>query len=124
MKILKKRKRRKFNRSGKFWVYVVECADGTYYTGYAGDLTKRLKEHNFSKRGAKYLRGKTPVKLIYAKKYRNYKNAMHAEMDIKKRTRREKEVMIEIYHKNMSPQISPLFASKSMRVDDTQRCEL
>ena len=52
---------------------MLECGDGTYYTGYTSDLEKRLKEHNDGKRGAKYLRGKIPVKLVYAKEYKYYK---------------------------------------------------
>ena len=117
--------REKFRREGEFYVYIVECADGTYYTGYTNDLEKRLKEHNDGKRGAKYLRGKIPVKLAYAKEYKYYKNAVHAEIDIKKRTRREKIAMIEVYQKNRddAPQISPLSAAKSMRGADSQRCE-
>lgn len=91
----------KFKRRGKFWVYIVKCADGTYYAGYTGDLGKRLEEHNCSKRGAKYLRGKTPVKLVYAKEYRNYRNAIHAEMDIKKCTKKEKITMIEACQNNI-----------------------
>lgn len=90
----------KIKRQGKFWVYMVECSDGTYYTGYTNDLERRLKEHNDSRsRRAKYLRGKIPVKLGYVKEYSYYRNAVHAERDIKKRTRAEKEAMINAYQK-------------------------
>lgn len=116
--------RKKIKRKGEFWVYIVECKDGTYYTGHTNDLEKRLKEHNNScGRGAKYLRGKTPVKLAYVKEYNYYRNAARAERDIKRRTRKEKEAMIKVYQKNRSPQIYPLSADKSMRGDDRQRCE-
>ena len=113
----------KIQRSGRFYVYIVECRDRTYYTGYTNDLENRVKEHNNGKRGAKYLRGKAPVKLVYAKEYRYYKNALRAERDIKKRTRKEKEVMVSTCRKNVSPQIYPLSADKSIRGDGNQRCE-
>lgn len=93
-------KRREFKREGKFWVYIVECADKTYYTGYTRDLEKRFKLHN-SGNGARYLRGKNPVRLVYAKEYKYYKNAVRAEIDIKKRNRREKETMIKAGGKNI-----------------------
>lgn len=76
-------------RSGKFYVYIVECRDGTYYTGYTPDIKKRLKLHN-NGNGAKYLRGKGPVELVYMKEYRYLKNALHAERDIKKLSHQEK----------------------------------
>jgi len=53
--------KKKLKREGKFWVYMVECSDGTYYAGSTNNLEKRIKEHNYSRRGAKYLRGKLPV---------------------------------------------------------------
>lgn len=80
-------------------MYIVKCQDGTYYTGYASDLEKRLKEHNDSERGAKYLRGKTPVRLAYAKEYSYYRNAVRAERDIKRLTRKRKEELMAIYEK-------------------------
>jgi putative endonuclease len=91
--------KKKIKRLGKYHVYIVECFNGTYYTGYTNDLEARLKLHN-SGNGAKYLRGKGPVKLVYAKEYRYYKNAVRAEIDIKKRTRAEKEAMIRAYAKS------------------------
>ena len=58
----------KLKHEGKFYVYMVQCADGTYYTGYTNNLEKRIKEHNNNcGRGAKYLRGKGPVRFVYAK---------------------------------------------------------
>lgn len=53
-------------RHGKYFVYMVRCADGTYYTGSTNDFGNRIKLHNAGN-GAKYLRGKEPVQLVYAK---------------------------------------------------------
>src|SRR3989338_9025990 len=85
--------RRKFRRLGVFHAYIVVCADGTYYTGSTGDLQKRVELHNKG-RGAKYLRGKLPVELVYAREFRYYKHALMAECKIKTLTRRQKEDLI------------------------------
>lgn len=81
-------------RKGSFFVYIVQCTRGTFYTGYTNDLGNRIKLHNSGK-GAKYLRGKGPVKLVYAREYRYFKNAVNAEIEIKKLTRKEKEEFIK-----------------------------
>ena len=77
---------------------MLECKNGSYYTGYTNDLEKRIQEHSDG-RGARYLRGKIPVKLVYAKGYKYYKNALHAERNIKKMTRQQKEELIKIYER-------------------------
>jgi len=86
-------------REGKFYVYMVECVNGTYYAGSTNNLESRIKLHN-SGHGAKYLKGRGPVELVYAKEYKYYKNALHAERNLKKMTRKEKEVLIKIYARN------------------------
>ena len=75
--------KRAFKRKGIFHVYMVECSNGAYYTGYTNNLKNRIKLHNSGK-GAKYLRGKLPVTLVYAKRYRYFKAAFQTEKDIKK----------------------------------------
>ncbi len=88
--------RRKIKRRDKFFVYIVECSNGTYYTGYTNNLDNRIKLHN-NGHGAKYLRGKAPIKLVYAKEYKYYKNALNAERNLKKLTRKRKEGLIRNY---------------------------
>ena len=83
-------------RKDKFFVYIVKCADGTYYTGYTNNLENRIKLHN-NGNGARYLKSRLPVRLVYAKEYRYYKNVLHAERNLKKSTRKEKERLIENY---------------------------
>lgn len=73
---------------------MVECSDGTYYTGSTPYLENRLKLHN-SGHGAKCLRGKRPVKLIYTKWYRSRANALRAEREIKSLSRHQKTEMIK-----------------------------
>ena len=89
----------RIKREGNFYVYIVQCIDGTYYTGSTKNLEKRVKLHNKGN-GAKYLRGKLPVKLVYAKEYKYYKNVLHAERNLKKLARKEKEELIKIYGAN------------------------
>ena len=89
----------KLTRKNKYWVYIVQCRDGTYYTGYTNNIENRIAMHNSGK-GAKYLIRKLPVKLVYAKEYCYYKNALRGERRIKKMTRKEKERLIRVYVRN------------------------
>ncbi len=91
----KKFMKRKFIRRGEFHVYILECCDGTFYTGSTNDLARRFDEHNNGK-GGKYTRSRKPVKLIWSKSYRNFRNAFLEEVRIKKLTRKEKEELIGI----------------------------
>ena len=91
---MKNRKRVDFKRRGRFWVYIVECADNTYYTGYTPDLKKRLELHN-SGRGAKYTRDRRPVELVWRKEYKQFKTAFKLEKLIKRLTRLQKETLVK-----------------------------
>ncbi|GAB0174903.1 MAG: GIY-YIG nuclease family protein [Candidatus Altimarinota bacterium] len=73
-----------------YFTYIIQCNDNTYYTGYTNNLENRLKVHNSGK-GAKYTRGRIPVKLIYFEKYENESDARKREIAIKKLSRIEKE---------------------------------
>ena len=84
----------KFKRKGEFYVYMVQCCDQTYYTGYTNNLNHRLKSHN-NGQGAKYTRDRRPVKLVWQKEYKYFKNAFLAEKKIKGLTRRQKEKLVE-----------------------------
>jgi putative endonuclease len=72
---------------------MVECKYGTYYAGWTNDLKKRITSHN-NGTGAKYLRGKGPVKLVYKKKFTSVKKAQAQERFLKNLTRKEKEDLI------------------------------
>ena len=73
----------------KAYMYVLECADGSLYTGYTTDVEKRLKTHNAGK-GAKYTRARLPVKLLYKESYPDKPTAMSAEALFKKKSRQAK----------------------------------
>ncbi len=73
--------------------YIVECSDGTFYTGWAVDAERRLKAHNAG-RGARYTRTRRPVRLVYVEPQPDRTTAMRRERDIKKLTRRKKQELI------------------------------
>ncbi len=85
--------RRKLKRKGKFYVYIAECQDGTYYTGYTPDIERRIVFHNNGK-GAKYTRGRLPVRLVWCKEYKYFKKAFLLEKKIKGLTRLQKEKLV------------------------------
>ena len=85
--------RRKIKRKGSFYVYILKCRNGTFYTGFTNDLKRRFSEHTRGC-GAKYLRGKGPLELVYAKRYAYFLTAMRAEQVVKKKSRVQKEKII------------------------------
>ena len=74
----------------KQWVlYILECGDGTLYTGITDDLDKRLKAHAEGK-GAKYTRGRGPLTLRYKEPCEGHSQALRREYQVKQLTRKEK----------------------------------
>nr|WP_199229023.1 GIY-YIG nuclease family protein [Sporanaerobacter acetigenes] len=78
------------------YVYILKCSDNTLYTGWTVDLHKRLKTHSSGK-GAKYTRGRLPVKLVYFEKYEDKISAQKREYEIKQMTRKEKLELIGLF---------------------------
>ncbi len=113
---MKDKPRRQFKRSGTFYTYIVECSDGTYYTGYTPDIKKRLDLHNMG-RGAKYTRDRRPVTLVWYKEHKYFKNAFLEEIRIKKMTRRQKEKLIETYEGSAQKDIGFSPVSPKIRCD-------
>ena len=77
-----------------FFCYMVECADGTFYTGWSTDPERRVKTHNTGK-GAKYTKTRRPVKLIYVEELADKSSALKRERAIKKLSRKEKEKLVK-----------------------------
>ncbi|MFA6850230.1 MAG: GIY-YIG nuclease family protein [Selenomonadaceae bacterium] len=75
------------------YTYIVECADGSLYTGWTNDVEKRLAAHN-AKKGAKYTRTRIPVKLRYIEKFLSKQEAQRREWQIKKMSRAAKFKLI------------------------------
>jgi len=82
-------------RKGRFFVYMVRCSNGHLYTGYTRNLRRRIREHNTGSRGAKSLRGKKPVRLVFSKEYKYYLWAVRTEMRIKRLNKKKKEALIQ-----------------------------
>lgn len=76
-----------------FFCYMVECADGTFYTGWSTDPERRVKTHNTGK-GAKYTKTRRPVKLIYVEELPDKSSALKRERAIKRLSRKEKEKLV------------------------------
>ena len=77
-----------------WYLYIVECRDGTLYTGITTDIKRRIREHN-SGRGAKYTRGKGPVVLRHLREFKNRSDATKAELKTKKLRRKKKLSIVE-----------------------------
>jgi putative endonuclease len=76
------------------FVYILECSDGTYYTGWTNSLDQRIKAHN-SARGAKYTRSRLPVRLVYQEQFQTESEARKREAQLKGWTRADKRALIE-----------------------------
>jgi putative endonuclease len=75
-------------------VYILRCADDSFYTGIAIDVSRRLEEHCSGSRGAKYLRGRLPVDLVFEFVAGARGDALRLEHRVKRLNRREKEDLI------------------------------
>ena len=76
-----------------YTVYIVRCKYGTLYSGYTINIEKRLKLHNEGK-GAKYLRGRTPIELVYTKRFSTLSAALKHEKALKRLSAAEKQNII------------------------------
>lgn len=77
----------------KSFIYILECGDGSLYTGWTTDIDDRIKTHN-SGQGAKYTRSRLPVKLVYFEEVEDRSAALKREAAIKKLTREKKLKLI------------------------------
>lgn len=78
-----------------YFVYILECSDGSLYTGIAKNVEKRLNEHNNSDKGAKYTKARRPLKLLYVEELSNRGSALKREYEIKRFTRVQKLELIK-----------------------------
>ena len=75
------------------YTYIVRCADGTLYTGWTNDLSRRIAAHNAGT-GAKYTKPRRPVALVYSEAFDAREDAMRREVQIKRLSRAEKLALI------------------------------
>lgn len=79
----------------EFSLYIVRCADGTLYTGIATDVSKRLAEHEASPRGARYLRGRGPLQVVFSEVVGDRARASQLEYRVKRLSRTQKLALVE-----------------------------
>lgn len=77
-----------------YYVYILQCSDNSYYTGYTTDIQRRLKEHNDGL-GSKITRSKLPVFLVHQELYHTKSEALIREAQIKSWSRAKKEALIK-----------------------------
>lgn len=80
-------------KTDEWSVYILKCGDGSYYTGITKDLDKRIDEHRSGK-GAKYLRGRGPLEIIFSRNTDSHGSALKYEIKIKKLSKPEKTKLI------------------------------
>ncbi len=78
-------------------IYILRCGDGTLYTGIATDVRRRVAEHALrSNRGAKYLRGRGPLRIVFVRSVRTRGTALRLESRIKKLSKARKEKLVSL----------------------------
>ena len=82
----------------KGWMYILECANGSYYSGSTNNLERRLRQHQSGK-GANHTKRYGPVKLVYFEEYRRVQDAFYREKQIQKWTREKKKALIDRNYK-------------------------
>lgn len=88
----------------KGYIYILECSDGTYYTGSTKDLPLRIQQHNEGE-GANHTKKRLPVKLIYYEEYQRIDKAFYREKQVQGWSRKKKEALI-----SGNPQLLPELA--------------
>ncbi|MDR4493848.1 MAG: GIY-YIG nuclease family protein [Nitrospirales bacterium] len=78
-----------------FWVYMLRCADGSYYTGHTDNLDKRIQEHHMGVICTCYAFHRRPIQLVFSQNFRTREEALVSERQIKGWSRKKKEAMIQ-----------------------------
>jgi putative endonuclease len=78
-----------------WYVYIVECKDGTLYSGITTDVARRIAEHNDSPKGARYTRARRPVTLVYKRRCASRSDASIKEYALKQLSRIDKQKLIK-----------------------------
>ena len=78
----------------EYQLYMLRCADGSLYTGIAIDVDKRLAEHLSGKRGARYLRGRAPLEIVFQARAGDRRAALRLEHHVKALKKPHKEMLV------------------------------
>jgi putative endonuclease len=84
------------------WMYILECADGSYYVGSTKNLDQRMKQHQSGK-GSRYTSGRLPVKLVYGEEYERITDAYSREKQVQNWGRAKREALINGENKMLPP---------------------
>ena len=88
----------------KGWMYILECSDGSYYTGSTNNLELRLLQHQNGE-GANHTKKHLPIKLLYSEEFQRIDEAFYREKQVQGWSRKKKEALINLEH-NKLPQLS------------------
>lgn len=97
------------------WMYILQCADGSYYVGSTKDLDRRLWQHQ-SGQGAKYTSRRLPVKLVYSEEYERVADAFAREKQVQNWSRAKREALIKGEYENLPPLAKKKFVKKDKTV--------
>jgi putative endonuclease len=103
----------------KGWMYILECADGSYYTGSTKHLKIRIQQHQ-SGNGANHTQKRLPVKLVYFEEFRRIDKAFEREIQVKGWSREKKEALIYGYPEKLHDLSQCQNESHSSNFDSTQ----
>ena len=78
-----------------FSLYILRCADDSLYTGITTDVERRVSEHESGRRGARYLRGKAPLEIVFCRAVGDRARASQLEYRVKRLSRSRKQALIE-----------------------------
>ena len=81
-----------------YYVYILLCKDGSYYTGYAEDVKRRVERHKKGQ-GAKYTRMHEPEEIVYVEEFDSRSEAMKREREIKSLSHNKKQLLVNLYDK-------------------------
>ena len=94
LKRMKEKQKRSKKKSREAWfLYILECCDGSFYTGVTNNMERRLKTHNAG-RASRFTRARVPVKLMYQEPCKGRTNALIRECAVKALSRKKKEILI------------------------------
>ncbi len=85
------------------YVYILECIDGTYYTGWTNDMKKRFENH-INGKGAKYTKWKKPLKIVYIQECEDKSTSLKREIEIKNMSKHQKIKLVQ-NHKEITKEI-------------------
>ena len=89
------------------WMYILECCDGSYYTGSTIDLQRRLNQHQAGV-GANHTKKRLPVKLVYSEEYQRIATAFYREKQVQGWSRKKKEALIRGEHEKL-PELAMVY---------------